>query len=520
MSAPALKQAGLVTADSGFERIKQYPGDEQVRLKVVVEIPGSWFGSGALGSLTAGERRERYEAQAVEYTPLHEFKKPGQRKSTKEQAIRFICISDAAEDADHPGFWISVAQWNRYRHDTYKERRSDELPFIVAPSAQLAEAAAPAAMQQLKPAAAILTHFEKVKTGAHVQQKRGGGTETVTATWYRCTQPGCRRRADQYICEVGKSTGNLFRELKRCNNPLWRKLRLGSKHSKTYAGADGEEIELMPFKEALPHYVRFVKWCVQDWQPFRRSRSKAFRTYVQGLNQRAGLPHRETCIKILGVLRTLTDQKIETILARHRCRFAEPFAGATSDIWSTSSCRSSFFCMRLNVVLEPDVIFTASSTGTRPTTLTEVAPMIAFREFKETKHSGQVIAAVKRGALAKFGMTPNSLSLLTEDGASNNKSSAKLLKVPFMVCAPHNLQRAVLFGAGEAGSTSKNPELKQFIARASKMASAPHRSTKASDLLQKAQMDKGTPKSRVLATETANVTRWTGLFRMAHKVAL
>ena len=50
------------------------------------------------------------------------------------------------------------------------------------------------------------------------------------------------------------------------------------------------------------------------------------------------------------------------------------------------------------------------------------------------------------------------------------------------------------------------------------MAAAPHRSTKTSDRLQKSQVEKGTPKSRTLVTETANVTRWTGLWRMAHKV--
>ena len=38
-----------------------------MRLKVVVEIPGSWFGSGAAGSLNAGERAEKYQAQAAEF---------------------------------------------------------------------------------------------------------------------------------------------------------------------------------------------------------------------------------------------------------------------------------------------------------------------------------------------------------------------------------------------------------------------------------------------------------------------
>ena len=132
--------------------------------------------------------------------------------------------------------------------------------------------------------------------------------------------------------------------------------------------------------------------------------------------------------------------------------------------------------------------------------------MISFREFKETKHSGQarathatharvsisprhprrpppasptppcaaacqVIATVKRDALGKFGLTPDtSISLNTEDGASNNKASARILKAKFMVCYPHNLQRCVLIAAGEAGSPSHNTKLKAFISDASKMA--------------------------------------------------
>ena len=46
--------ASLLAA--GFEIIKQYGGEEQVRLKVVIEVPGSWFGGGAEGALTAGDQ--------------------------------------------------------------------------------------------------------------------------------------------------------------------------------------------------------------------------------------------------------------------------------------------------------------------------------------------------------------------------------------------------------------------------------------------------------------------------------
>ena len=38
---------------------KQYPGQEQVELKVKVDIPGSWFSGGGEGQLSASERRVR-----------------------------------------------------------------------------------------------------------------------------------------------------------------------------------------------------------------------------------------------------------------------------------------------------------------------------------------------------------------------------------------------------------------------------------------------------------------------------
>ena len=45
--------------------VKQYPGQQQVDL-VEIEVPGSWFGAGPMGSLTATEQREKYKAQTVE----------------------------------------------------------------------------------------------------------------------------------------------------------------------------------------------------------------------------------------------------------------------------------------------------------------------------------------------------------------------------------------------------------------------------------------------------------------------
>ena len=51
------ESAGLTTMAATMERfvavVKQYPGQQQVDLAVEIEVPGSWFCAGPMGSLTA-----------------------------------------------------------------------------------------------------------------------------------------------------------------------------------------------------------------------------------------------------------------------------------------------------------------------------------------------------------------------------------------------------------------------------------------------------------------------------------
>jgi len=86
-----------------------------------------------MGFLTTTERREKYNAQAVEYSKVREF--PGASRGarkTKEKTIRFICLADAADKPNSDSYWMKLSQWNRYRNDTFKDQRDDELPFILA----------------------------------------------------------------------------------------------------------------------------------------------------------------------------------------------------------------------------------------------------------------------------------------------------------------------------------------------------------------------------------------------------
>ena len=60
-----------VHSDGEIYRVGQAVSwQEQVDLAVEIEVPGSWFGVGSMGSLTTTERREKYNAQAVEYSEV------------------------------------------------------------------------------------------------------------------------------------------------------------------------------------------------------------------------------------------------------------------------------------------------------------------------------------------------------------------------------------------------------------------------------------------------------------------
>ena len=62
MSAP------LSQSPMSVERIKQYPGQQQVTRAVKVRVPGKHF-----PALTPTEQKEQYEGSAVEFTERHKF---------------------------------------------------------------------------------------------------------------------------------------------------------------------------------------------------------------------------------------------------------------------------------------------------------------------------------------------------------------------------------------------------------------------------------------------------------------
>ena len=64
--------------------------------------------------------------------------------------------------------------------------------------------------------------------------------------------------------------------------------------------------------------------------------------------------------------------------------------------------------------------------------LYDVNPLLAFRTFAASSHTGMVIKVWKEGTLKGWGLDAvKSISLWTEDGAANNIKSSKLLGAAF-----------------------------------------------------------------------------------------
>ena len=140
---------------------------------------------------------------------------------------------------------MKLSQWNRFRNDTFKDRREDELAFIPG---QAPAAEGGVAMNLKAPQApSIKTVFTLTDQGVHTQKD---GTQ-VPCCWWTCVQKGCKLRGSP-IKEIRKGTGLLFRHLRKCNHVLWLELQLSSKHSKAQLDEEGQLVHIESMLLALP----------------------------------------------------------------------------------------------------------------------------------------------------------------------------------------------------------------------------------------------------------------------------
>ena len=517
--AAAARQSSILDT---VDVIKQHPGLQQCERAVKVNVPGKHF-----PALTQSEQAKHYEGTAMQYEARHKF--PRHLKAWGQPhtgpGIRFTCMSDALDDPDNRGYWTTLALWNKWRHHTYKDNPEAELQFLdELPVARQAGPAAPDANADVKDAAKeepeVKKYFTITHVGTHVIKGSGRNKhKEKPCTYFACNVKGCKRGPNNPIKQVGRDTGGLFHHLSTCRPDLCRRLRTASKHSAKHVTEDGEEYELYSFNELLPHHARYVQKCFRGFDHFNETRAdNGLKEYVQGYNRQASLPHAKTCHKLLDVHEELVAEKMQKIIEAHIAMLGVPCAGSTGDIWSLQSCRESFYCLRLSIVVDGDLLSGITGDPQYKGKLIDFAPIAAFQRFTKSRHTGAVLARWKEDTLRGKGLQ-NAIGLATEDGASNNKSANRLAGQEMMVCVPHDIARAVLYACGQTGKPNKNPELAQFLSRSGKQSASFSRSVVANQDLRQAQLDANADlkEHECLTTKTKNKTRWLGLWSMCNR---
>ncbi|KAK3288232.1 hypothetical protein CYMTET_4288 [Cymbomonas tetramitiformis] len=175
------------------EVVKRYPGKEQVDLSVQILIPGHWF-----NGLVGAEKAKKYTATAVEYANCRQF--GAARSLVKTEAIRFQVDADVLESPDHEGYWIRLDQWNRFRHDTFKDDRAAELRFIpasnlhsVAPSSDSASPGSASAATR----APVYEYFNPLGDAIHVPQSGNNKGKKLKCSLWKCG-----------LCKAGQADGS------------------------------------------------------------------------------------------------------------------------------------------------------------------------------------------------------------------------------------------------------------------------------------------------------------------------
>ena len=183
--------------------------------------------------------------------------------------------------------------------------------------------------------------FTFLRSGTHTMTKKDGKTKEVNCEFYECKLKqcgGCRVKNCEAIKVVMKGTGGLLRHVKACRgDAVYDDVRSSSKSSNVYKAPDGQLVEQLPFKELLPHHVRFVIFCFTHWDHFSKTRAPQFvLEFVQGWDPRAGLPARETCVRILFLIQHMIRKKLTALYALVRAQLGSPFCGMLDDIYGRS----------------------------------------------------------------------------------------------------------------------------------------------------------------------------------------
>jgi hypothetical protein len=137
--------------------------------------------------------------------------------------------------------------------------------------------------------------------------------------------------------------------------------------------------------------------------------------------------------------------------------------------------------------------------------------IIDFNVFPSTEKTGANIKAWFLAVLASHNIDHSLVTGITPDGAADGQCGLGMIDTlaeKVDTCLLHQLQRAVLFSVGLAGSTCRNTEAKDLLRKNNRVVMLSRQSLAVNKAIKQAQLDADVPDHKLLSLVRTATTRW------------
>ena len=226
-----------------------------------------------------------------------------------------------------------------------------------------------------------------------------------------------------------------------------------------------------------------------------------FRRFMKCLDQHSYPPPQCTLWKILSIVKPLITKAMKKVLADARvlCK-GEAFVSCILDLWCQRSARRSY-------------IHIGGRLFRKTPQFKAVDLCLGFEEFSARKHDWLSLKKCLTDTCGFWELDgKENVALWAPDGEAAGKKAMRALGWNFWVCDCHQINRAVLYGLGEAGPKDANAGAKRLITVFKKMSARFRKNVQAKGDLHAMQIQLGFKKP--LAMVQPGKTRWNGVHAM------
>ena len=466
-STSTAKQPAITNMAKPLIKVSKVIGEQ-------VAVPGSFWE----GAVSGREKETAYMCTIREYSAAHKWGVAANARVTQAFELQemgpegrgSLEAGDASGEIFH---MIYPEPFLTYYYKTFPEKMAT--PAGVEPAAPLAGTDEVKDEDELP--GDVLPEFPYVRLGkAPVFKHFTVASDTLiehgkNSGKYRCKLQCCIKKIDGSVCGVEKeimhaakksfSTTNFIRHLRDeaaagCAAHAAALESVEAFNPKVFV-IDGQLTKKYNFSEAFSHHVDLL-WLRASGLSGGMIAREEFQTYVRGYDPKAVFPDHRTVHRIAEAVAVLQkEERIARIRALKLKYKAKPCIGLQLDMWTDTENHVSYACVCMTSIEEPTSVMDQ---------LYLRSEVLDFNVFPFSAKTGALIKDWFLGVCKKYGIEPSMSSGVTPDGAADGQcglAQCEVFNETVDTCLLHQLQRAVLYALGLAGSVSNNEDAKAVL---------------------------------------------------------